>query len=862
MTITIPDFCLVALVGTTGSGKSTFAARHFLKSEIVSSDWARGALADDETDQSATGDAFELVHFMAGKRLERRRLVVVDATNVRPEDRAHLVRIARQHHALAIAIVLDPGEELCEERNRARPDRQFGPHVLRNQTRALKRGLKGLSREGFRAVHRLGSPAEIAAATIIRQPTWTDRRGETGGFDIIGDVHGCGDELEALLAELGYGLEWRRDDPAGPLVITAPEGRRLVFVGDLVDRGPRSPDVLRIAMAAVASGVGFAVPGNHDVKLVRYLDGRNVKMAHGLAETAAQLASQSEDFCKAVRQFLDGLVSHLWLDGGRLVVAHAGIREEMIGRASGAVREFCLYGETTGETDEFGLPIRYNWAADYRGETAVVYGHTPVPAAEWLNNTLCIDTGCCFGGRLTALRWPEREIRSVSSARVYAEPIRPFGAGPSPRRAERPALDDLIDIEDLIGRQRIQTRLGPTVLVGEAQSAAALEAMSRFAVSPRWLVHLPPTMSPPATSERAGFLEHPDEAFDYFEKAGIGALVAEEKHMGSRAIVVICRDEAAAASRFGATGGETGHILTRTGRSFMGDQRLTEMLLERIREAMDAAEIWDRLGSDWAVLDAEIMPWSAKAQALIREQYAPAGAAARLSRGAGSRLLAEALAGNAVTDEAARAEVAALAGRLGDAAVRAAGFAAAYRRYCWPVEDIDDLRVAPFHILASEGAVHMERDHLWHMEEIGRITEVGQPVMAPTRRVEIDLSDSESRARARDWWLELTEAGGEGMVVKPRSFIARNGRGLVQPAVKCRGREYLRLIYGPEYDAPGNLERLRPRGLGFKRSLAVKELVLGHEALARFVDGEPLRRVHQCVFAILALESEPVDPRL
>ena len=364
MKIEIPDFCLVVLVGSSGSGKSTFALRHFRPTEIVSSDAARGIVSDDENDLDATDDAFKLVHYVVDTRLSRRRLTVVDATNVRPEDRAHLVRIARNNHALAVAIVLNPGEEVCHERNADRPDRQFGPHVVRNQTRAMKRGLAKIDKEGFRYVHELRSVAAIDAAEITRVPLWTDRRGEEGPFDIIGDVHGCRDELVTLLERLGYTVSFSGDGDARTVTTTVPENRRAVFVGDLVDRGPNSPDVLRLVMHMVEAGQALCVPGNHDVKLVRWLNGRNVRVSHGLAETVEQLSQESEAFKKTVRTFLDGLVSHLWLEGGTLAVAHAGIKENMLGRASGKIREFCVYGETTGETDEFGLPVGYSWAAE------------------------------------------------------------------------------------------------------------------------------------------------------------------------------------------------------------------------------------------------------------------------------------------------------------------------------------------------------------------------------------------------------------------------------------------------------------------------------------------------------------------
>jgi len=853
--ITIPDFCLVVLIGSSGSGKSTFARRYFLPTEIVSSDFCRGLVDDDENSQEATQDAFELVHTIIATRLKRRRLTVVDATNVRREDRAHLVRLARQYHALSVAIVLNPGEEICHERNRSRPDRQFGPHVVRNQTRQLKRNIRRLDKEGFRYVHELRSAEAIEGVEFKRTPLWTDRRPETGPFDIIGDVHGCCGELESLLEKLGYSVSWTGEGADRECSVTPPEGRRAVFVGDLVDRGPRTPDVLRLVKAMVDTGAAFCVPGNHDVKFLRWLNGRKVKPTHGLDLSIAQMEDEPPEFSKTIQEFLNGLVSHLWLDQGKLVIAHAGIKAEMIGRSSGAVREFCLYGETTGETDEFGLPVRYNWAAEYQGETTVVYGHTPVLDADWLNNTICLDTGCVFGGKLTAMRWPEKELVSVPAERVHAEPIRPLNSAPTTDGISlQQAHDDLLDLSLVTGKRIVTMRRGRKVTIEENNAMAALEVMSRFAINPKWLIHLPPTMSPPATSQREGLLEHPDEAFSYYRDEGVTSLIVEEKHMGSRALLVVCRDVDTARERFGVTTGETGAIYSRTGRAFFDGAEKAEAVLGRIRGAMDATQFWERHQTGWALLDAEIMPWSAKAQSLLRNQYAPTGAAAVAGLTHAVAALQKA---STLSDEAN-----ALLTRMEARQTAAVKYTEAYGRYCWPVTSLDDYRIAPFHILATEAGVHTDKDHFWHMGELARLAEPGDRMVMATQYHGVDLDDPASIDAATGWWTDLTAAGGEGMVVKPLSFVASGRRGMAQPAIKCRGPEYLRIIYGPEYDEPANLSRLRSRGLGKKRALAAREFLLGEEALHRFHAREPLRRVHEAVFAILALESEPVDPRL
>ena len=849
MKITIPELSFVVLVGVSGSGKSTFARKHFKATEILSSDWCRGLVSDDENSQAATKDAFEVLHFIARKRLTAGKLTVVDATNVQPESRKSLVAIAREFHCLPVAIVLDLPERVAHDRNQARPDRSFGPHVIRQQAQQLHRSLRGLEREGFRHVFVLKSLEDVEAVVIERQPLWNNRKQDHGPFDIIGDVHGCFDELTELATQLGY-----VEQPGGAW--QHPEGRKLLFVGDLVDRGPKIPEVVRLVMESVQAGTALCVPGNHDMKFMRKVWGKEVQITHGLAESLAQFEAyeqQYRGFSRVAADFIHTLVSHYVLDDGKLVVAHAGMKETMQGRGSGAVRDFALFGETTGETDEFGLPVRHNWAAEYRGTATVVYGHTPVPEPEWLNRTINIDTGCVFGGRLTALRYPEKELVSVPAKQTYAESRKPF----LPAELQAPGLsaqqqqDDLLDLDDVMGKRIVGTRLQGNVTVREENATAALEVMSRFAANPKWLIYLPPTMSPCETSQAAGLLEHPAEAFAYFRHAGVPRVVCEEKHMGSRAVVIVCRDEEAARKRFGVTGGETGICHTRTGRRFFDEAWLEAEFLEQVRNAVTNAGLWDEFKTDWLCLDCELMPWSAKAQELVKQQYAAVGASAHAS------LAAEV----ASLDLAAAAglDVGALLARTTGRRQMVEAYIESYRRYCWPVQSVQDLKLAPFHLLATEGAVHTDKPHDWHMTTLARLA--GGMLVATPFRV-IDVTDPGSEAEGIRWWEELTGRGGEGMVVKPFDFIVKGRRGLVQPAVKCRGPEYLRIIYGPEYTAEENLVRLRARKLAGKRSLALREYALGMESLERFVRKEPVRRVHEAVFGVLAMESEPVDPRL
>ncbi|WP_069767531.1 polynucleotide kinase-phosphatase [Streptomyces sp. LUP30] len=849
----VTDLSLVVLVGASGSGKSTFARRHFKPTEVISSDFCRGLVSDDENDQSATRDAFDVLHYIAGKRLAAGRRTVVDATSVQPDARRRLIDLAKQHDVLPIAIVLDVPEEVCAARNASRTDRADMPRrVIQRHIRELRRSLRHLEREGFRKVHVLRGAEAVENASVVTEKRYNDLTHLTGPFDVIGDIHGCSSELESLLAKLGYtdGVH--------------PEGRQAVFVGDLVDRGPDSPGVLRRVMSMVASGDALCVPGNHENKYGRYLKGRNVQHTHGLAETIEQMDGESDEFRAEVRTFIDGLVSHYVLDGGRLVVCHAGLPEKYHGRTSGRVRSHALYGETTGETDEFGLPVRYPWAEDYRGRAAVVYGHTPVPEATWLNNTICLDTGAVFGGKLTALRWPERELVDVPAEQVWYEPARPL-------RSEAPGGHDgrPLDLADVHGRRIVETRYEGhnRVSIREENAAAALEVMSRFAVDPRLLPYLPPTMAPTATSHVDGYLEHPAEAFAQYARDGVARVVCEEKHMGSRAVVLVCRDAETARKRFGAGGasrpgatgsggGPTGSLYTRTGRPFFDDETVTEEILGRVRTAVEEAGLWSELDTDWLLLDAELMPWSLKASGLLRSQYAAVGAAS-------GAVLPSAVA--ALESAAARGvDVAGLLARQRERASDAAAFTEAYRRYCWTTDGLDGVRLAPFQILAVQGRSLAALPHDEQLALLDRLVEHDNTgLLQTTRRLYVDTGDAESVRSGVDWWLEMTGRGGEGMVVKPLGALVRGEGGrLVQPGVKCRGREYLRIIYGPEYTRPDNLARLRGRFLNHKRSLAIREYALGLEALARLAEGEPLWRVHEAVFGVLALESEPVDPRL
>lgn len=844
MKLQIPELSLVALIGVTGSGKSTFAKKHFQPFEVISSDFCRGLVSNEENNQAATKDAFEVLNYIAGKRLKNGLLTVIDATNVQHGARQSLVTLAREHHVLPVAIVFNLPEKISIERNKSRLDRDFGDYVIHQQADQLKRGLKGLKREGFRHIYTFNILEEVESAEIERHPLWTNLKQEHGPFDIIGDVHGCFDELQTLLQQLGYKVQKEGEH----YKVSHPDARKVIFLGDIIDRGPKVIDVLSLVMDMVEGGTAVCVPGNHEDKLLRKLKDRPVQVTHGLEETVKQLEETSPEFKERVKVFIDKLISHFVLDDGKLVVAHAGMKEEMQGRGSGRVRDFALYGETTGETDEYGLPVRYPWARDYRGKAIVVYGHTPVVEPEWINNTIDIDTGCVFGGKLTALRYPEKELVSVPSAKEYYTPAKPL----TPVVEQRE--DDILDIQDVLGKRIIATRLRNNVTVREENAIAALEVMSRFAVDPKWLIYLPPTMSPTETSKEPGLLEHPQEAFDYYQKHGVSEIICEQKHMGSRAIVIVCKNEEAAQKRFGIAGKEIGICYTRTGRRFFEDKNLEWEFLARIQTALEKADIWNEFKTDWVCFDCELLPWSAKAQELIKDQYAAVGASGKVALTEAVKLLEQGI--------SQKPKLKDLLNKYKERENAVEKYILAYQQYSWPVRSLKDIKLAPFHFLATEGKVHIDKSHVWHMQTIARVCEFDSELLLATPYKTVELGNKASEQEAIDWWTQLTGDGGEGIVVKPSEYATQDQNGLLQPAIKCRGKEYLRIIYSPEYTLPENIERLLNRNIAAKRSLALREFALGVEGLERFIKNEPLYKIHECAFAVLALESEPVDPRL
>ena len=727
--IEIPSPGLVVLSGAPGTGKTTFARKHFKPSEVLSSDAFRAAVDDDEGSTRASADAFWLMHETARRRLRHRRLAVIDATTASREAREGLRALATECHAQMSAIVFDLPIEVALKRNAAR-ERIVPERALRRLHRLAHTGAKHLRKMTRGHTTVLASAEAMDAATVERVALRCDHRDDRGPFDIVGDVHGCFDELRTLVARLGYAVT----EEDGCWRAAHPEGRKLVFVGDLVDRGPKSLESLRFAREAAA----YVVEGNHEAKLRRALRGQAVKRTHGLEQTMEEVESGSEEARTRAQTNVQGMPSHVVLDDGRLVVAHAGLPEAMHLGVGGKVSAFAKYGETDGESDVYGLPVRHQWAERYEGRAAVVYGHTVVPKAEWIGNTLCVDTGCVFGGALSALRWPEREIVSVPAERTYYAPVRPI------EPPEAHATRGLVRLEDVTGTQRVETRAMGSLRIDAGRIASAVYVATRFALPAEWLAYIPATMAPCEAAREGPLLERPEEAFEEFHARGVNEVVCELKHMGSRAIMIAGRDEDALERVFGVRA--RGTVYTRTGRRFFDDAADEAAIIDAVRAGMEQADLWSALGTDWIMLDGELVPWVVKARALVNEHYdvpARAGLAALDAALAATRTAKGRVTETKEATEALRAGAAALEASLVERREALARFEAVVKDYQGR-EGV--ARYAPFCILAGEGNVWAQSDRMWQMTTLAALC-AAHPTLVetPWRCV-----DTERRASARE----------------------------------------------------------------------------------------------------------------
>lgn len=862
-TIHLPHAGIVLFVGSSNSGKTTvlnrfIAEKVILPSEVVSSDQFRVLVSDiefiiwndrprDEADalydeyNQISKEAFQAMDFLIEKRCRLNKLTLIDATHLRVEDRKRYLEIAKKHHVPAIAIVLNLPEKELLERDKER-EYPRGRKRIKQQFQQFQKTLRSIKKEGFQRFYILNEE-EIQALEVLRleNPLVID---VGNGIDLIGDIHGCYGEFMDLLRKLGY-----IENHEGYYV--HPDGRKILSLGDIMSRGPRSIDTLQFFQKHVEAGLAYMIDSNHGWKIARWLDGRQVTLAHGDEKVEAEFENYekrfgkeaTDAFKKQLKEMLLEAKSHYIIqrNGVNVAVAvHAGIKDYYIGKQSPRISDFCRYGDTDG-LDENGKPLRKDWTLFHKSSELILWGHDPKPQPLQINNTLNIDQGVVFGGRLTAFRYPEKDLVSVKAKQDYANvPDNPLKEWESKRLAPP-------NIRKFIDGFAVSTEQNRHIAIAADGVKSALDDLSHFTVPIEEIPYIPPTMSPtPKPSRLEEYLEHPLEAFEYYQANGIDKMVVEKKHMGSRGILFLFKNKQVAKEYVGK---ETlGTIYTRTGRPFFQTD-LGERIMEMLNR--DLSGYFEKHNTDFVLLDAEILPWNLKAKELILNQYAHVGEMALLDRKKIKQMLEKAIEnGKGVTEWLQETKV---------ELVEAEIFNEVYQNYCWETEGIEGIQIAPFHTLAHSNQSFFDHPHVWHMEKNREFSRLSSLFIETKYRV---VSDEASMEAAIKWWEEMTENGHEGFVVKPENFVARHKGKLLQPAIKVRGRKYLHIIYGIDYLKPENLVRLKQRNAGKKQRNALKEFCLGLEAVQRFVQRESLERVHECVLGVLALEAEPIDPRL
>jgi protein phosphatase len=834
MILRLPKFSALAVLAPTAFPVAEWARRHFDPQICLDPSDCQQLLGVAAVPPSA--DAYALVTQAFQLRLAAGKTTVLLQAPLDQSGRQFIRSACRKYHTQLLVLSIElPEDEL------AALAPAYDRALWAREQDLLEQNLQFLDKEGIQQHFRIRSSAELAALQVEWQPLPCDRSELAGPFDLIGSLHGCHAELLALLAKLGYD---RAHDPDGLLPLH-PQGRLPVFLGDMADRGPGSAQALALVKAMTTAGKALTVLGNQDRALLEFLraepDGDPGELA--LWWSQASPAEKS-----ATLAWIAALPSHLVLDGGRLVAVHGGIQAEMIGRHTQPITAFCTFGSTPSEHNAVQKEPLASWVEDIPAGTTVVFAHQPLVDAVDAGRYVAVDTACLYGGQLSAFRYPEREFVQVPAETAHETATWPALAAPQAplhAAAERWLLPD----EHFNGRFLVQTTSGFTFTTTEAQYNVVTEFLEAEAVSPRWLIYLPPSMSPPQPAAQAGYLEHPVEAFSYYEKKGQTHVMVQEKLDGRRAVVVLCRDQAAAAARFGAEDGRLGVVYSRRGRPIFADPAEERELLGQLHAAATAAGLWEALRTDWICCEGQLCGGKFQPARRAEEERIAAGVVATWPRSL--ELLAH--------STASGPEFEALKARMGE---RSAG-AQALARICARPEAADgDWFFVPYHLLAAQSGVFFDRPHAWHLEQLAAFTQANAPRVRALRAELLDLQDHDQRRKLINWWQELSDQGAPGIVVKPVTLELFINQEYLQPAMKVRGREALRKVYGPFYTDPELLAHHRNRSLKERRELSVRHFALGKEGLERFVAGRPHYEVFQTVFTHLAISTMDGNPLL
>lgn len=861
MKITVPNSGIVLLIGASNSGKTTLLnnwirEKTILPSEVISSDDYRLVVGDtsfiqwtgkpkDEADSlydqyyAISREAFHTMDNVVEARCRLNKLTFIDATHLFVDDRKRYIALAKKHHVPIVGVVLDIPQDILLARDELREDPR-GKKKIKQQYQNFKREKRSIKKEEFKSSFFVQADEEIELERMDH-PLLVDVE---HGIDLIGDIHGCYDELIILLEKLGY----EENDAA---LYLHPKGRKFMSVGDVMSRGPESLKTMLFFQRHIAQGLAYMTDSNHGWKIARWLDGRSVTLNYGDEKVEQEFKEYEKayglektvDTKEMLKNFLLQAPSHYVLMKNGVptaVCAHAGIKDEFIGKQSPDVQDFCRYGDSSG-LNEKGKPIREDWFVHHKGSMVIIWGHDPKPQPLVINNTINIDQGVVFGGQLTAFRYPEKEFISVQAANDYSGPL------DNPLKEWEKKRFDAPNIEKFIEGYSVQTEQLGDVQIHHDIVKSAIDTVSHYTVPIEQLLYIPPTMSPtPESSQLPEFLEHPNEAIEYYRNHGIETLIAEKKHMGSRAVLLLFKDKESAKKSIGYE--MEGVIYSRSGRRFF-DKITDQKIVRELNEELTQKGYFDKYETDFVLLDAEIMPWNLKAKELISSQYAHVSENALLDR----KKVLEKL------NDSEHVNVKNWIVEYEEKLTNANTFKEVFQKYCWDIEGTDAIQIAPFHVLAHSNETFFHKPHTWHMEMNKEFAADSSLFVTTEYKI---ISDALSEQEVIAWWEEMTINGHEGIVIKPETYIPTYRGKLIQPAIKVRGRKYLHIIYGMDYLSTLNLERLKKRNTSKKQKLALKEFALGVEGIKRFVNGESIERVHECVLATLAMESDPVDPRL
>lgn len=859
MQFKLPNGAIVLVIGPSNSGKSTLLqslvdSGQLLESEIISSDYYRRLVADidfidftavsnDDEDivyeeyQRISEQAFHVLHTVVEARAKLNKVSIIDATNLRGFERVKYFEIAKRQHVPVLALILNTTKEQLLARDVLRDNPRGRKRVLQ-QFNTLKYELKTIKKEPFAKIYKVNDER----IEIVREPNKLCLEIESG-FDIIGDIHGCYDEMLVLLKDLGY--EQRGD------VYVHPTGRRLISVGDIMSRGPKSIETMQFWLNQIEAGLSYMTDSNHGWKLARWLDGKNVSLNHGDELVEQEFTEyekvHGEEAAKALKeQFANMLLkapSHYILTKNNMtkaVVTHAGIKDHYIGKESKRISDFCRYGDIQ-QTDSSSKPVRGDWFSQHKTSELIIWGHDVKVQPFKANRTINIDQGVVFGGELTAFQYPEQTLKSVKAFANYA------GTEDNPILEAKNKRFSPPNVAQFINGFAVHTTSGDQITIPRENALAAMDTFSHYTLPLEQVIYIPPTMSPtPQTSALPDYLEHPADAFHYYKKNGIQKLIAQKKHMGSRAVIFIAKNKEVAKELINSD--SLGYITTRTGRAFF-EQKEQQQMVENIHAELVGKNYFEQFNTNFVLMDAEILPWNLKAQSLIDQQYETVAENALMDR----YKLIEKLKATEHVDVTSWME------EYTDKYKNAARFDAVFKNYCWPTNELSGIQIAPFHILAHSSSANFHQSHSWHMKMNAYLAENSSLFIATEYRL---IESEQDEQEVINWWKDMTENGHEGIVIKPFDFLAYHKGKLLQPAIKVRGREYLRIIYGMDYTNEDTMKKLKQRNPSRKMKNALLEFKLGLEGISRFVSLESSNRVHECALATLALESDTIDPRL